>query len=131
MTGLLKLDKGTANLIKIYGGLGLTGDDLEVHANTVDALPKMKMHGNGAIEYYTAAASTVNFIMGASTALTIGFSTPDALVRTVANRNIALLPDGTGKVKFGTKTGTGDVAVDGYVSTLDSAGGAVKLATVA
>ena len=37
----------------------------------------------------------------------------------------------TGYVQFGTKTGTGDVAVDGYVSIKDLAGNIVKLATVA
>ncbi|MCK5504547.1 MAG: hypothetical protein KAJ10_05265 [Thermodesulfovibrionia bacterium] len=37
----------------------------------------------------------------------------------------------TGVLRFGTKTGTGDVAVDGYVSIKDAAGNAVKLATVA
>lgn len=35
-----------------------------------------------------------------------------------------------GNVKFGTKTGTGDVAIDGYVTIKDSLGNTVKLATV-
>jgi len=53
------------------------------------------------------------------------------LMVSVTNGDIMLTPDGTGKVKFGTKTGTGDVAVDGHVDIKDAAGAAVKLATVA
>ena len=41
------------------------------------------------------------------------------------------LSPATGIVRFGTKTGTGDVVVDGHVTIKDSAGNTVKLATVA
>jgi len=37
----------------------------------------------------------------------------------------------TGVVKFGTKTGTGDAALDGYVTIKDAAGNTIKLATTA
>jgi len=42
-----------------------------------------------------------------------------------------ILDPATGVVRFGTKTGTGDAAVDGYVPIKDVAGNSVKLATVA
>jgi hypothetical protein len=45
--------------------------------------------------------------------------------------DIALTPAGTGNVKFGTVVGTGDVAVNGYLTIKDAAGNTVKLATVA
>lgn len=57
--------------------------------------------------------------------------TDDSIIGQTTNNDLFLSPNGTGVLKFGTKTGTGDVAVDGYISIKDSAGNAVKLATVA
>ena len=54
-----------------------------------------------------------------------------AEIQTLNNIDLRLLPHGTGLVRFGTKTATGDVAVDGYVTIKDAAGNTVKLATVA
>ena len=56
-------------------------------------------------------------------AITAGSGTDDLDIR--------FTPAGAGLVRFGTKTGTGDAAVDGYVSIKTSAGVTIKLATVA
>lgn len=47
------------------------------------------------------------------------------------NLDLHLKAKGTGLVRFGTRTGTGDAAINGYVSVKDSTGNVVKLATVA
>lgn len=48
-----------------------------------------------------------------------------------SNADITLIPKGTGKVRFGTKISTGDVAINGYITIKDEAGNTVKLATIA
>ena len=47
------------------------------------------------------------------------------------NIDLSLIPKGTGLVRFGTRIGTGDVAINGYLQIKDNAGNVVKLATVA
>ena len=59
-------------------------------------------------------------------------NSPDMCIAAQAgNFNLFLIPNGTGKVKFGTFTASGDVAVNGSIAILDAAGNARKLATVA
>lgn len=48
-----------------------------------------------------------------------------------SNVDIRLVPKGTGLVRFGSFTSSGDVAVNGYVSIKDSGGTTRKLATIA
>jgi len=59
------------------------------------------------------------------------FVSPDNIIGSQNNRNIWLYPNGTGKVKFGTHTGSGDVACNGSIAILDAAGNARKLMTTA
>jgi hypothetical protein len=47
------------------------------------------------------------------------------------NIDIALFPKGTGLVKYGTYTSTGDVACNGYIEIKDAAGNVRKLMTTA
>jgi hypothetical protein len=46
------------------------------------------------------------------------------------NIDLALTPKGTGNVRFGTHTGTADVAITGYIEVKDSAGNVRKLAVI-
>lgn len=48
-----------------------------------------------------------------------------------SNLDISLIPKGSGYVSMGTKTSTGDAAINGYITIKDAAGNLVKLATVA
>ncbi|MDX3883615.1 MAG: hypothetical protein QHC65_04275 [Sphingomonas sp.] len=48
-----------------------------------------------------------------------------------ANTDIRLSPKGTGRVRFGTWTSSGDAAVNGYIEVKDFAGNIRKLATIA
>ena len=56
----------SANNSKMYGG-GVTGDVLEIHPNTIDATPYIKMNGLLGIELITTAGSYVQFGVYAAT----------------------------------------------------------------
>jgi hypothetical protein len=112
-----------------------TGDVLVIRANGVDVYPKITIEGNANLKLHgVAGGGSIIIYDGAdgvgSFALVGG---ADMQIATVAlsNYNIFLNPNGTGKVKFGTHTGSGDVACNGSIAILDSAGNARKLMTTA
>ena len=47
-----------------------------------------------------------------------------------ANLDFYIIPKGTGKVRFGTYTSTGDVACNGYIEIKDASGTIRKLAVI-
>ena len=115
----------------IYG-IGVTGDYLRLYANQVDANGHLEIYGGSGFYLVLPNGEKVTFKDNTGAEfLDINWVTPDAQIATRTNYNLALLPNGTGKVKFGTFTGSGDVAVNGSISILDSSGSARKLATVA
>ena len=110
-----------------------TGERLTIVANTADVYPEIKLIGAGDMTFSTATTQKV-VIANSGVGAYLGFirTGTDAILNgETANDNIFLSPTGTGKVKFGTFTGSGDVAVNGSISILDSGGSARKLATVA
>ena len=110
-----------------------SGERLTIVPNTVDLYPEIKMIGAGDLTFTTATTQkTVIANSGAGSFLSFIRTGTDAILTgETANDNIYLAPTGTGKVKFGTFTGSGDVAVNGSIAVLDSSGNARKLATVA
>jgi hypothetical protein len=107
-TKVLQLDKGTANLIKIYGG-DTTGDDIRIYANTVDAYPQIQLIGNGGIYYKGNTTSKHLFYSGTTQGVQIGptgeiflleTSTPSAVANYGAiytkNDNNLYFQDGAG-----------------------------------
>jgi len=113
--------------------VGVTGDFLNIYANSVDTKPCIALEGAGSISLISAGAVYFTDTAG-NNFVRIIFSTPDIVIEGdagEANANIFLKPNGTGKLKFGTFTGSGDVAVNGSIAILDSSGNARKLATVA
>ena len=115
----------------IYG-IGVTGDYLRLYANQVDANCHLELFGGSGA--YIVLPNGESFQLkdnAGAEFLKFNWVTPDAQISTLTNYNLALLPQGTGKVKFGTFTGSGDVAINGSISILDSGGSARKLATVA
>ena len=54
LTQLLKLDKGTANAIKLYGGTA-SGDDLYIYANSTDTTPVIQLAGASFLGFNLAA----------------------------------------------------------------------------
>ena len=112
--------------------IGVTGDVLNIYANSTDALPVINLTGNGNIALNLPTGGIVYMQESGNNFIKFQRTSPDAIITSMqANDNIAFVPNGTGKVKFGTFTGSGDVAVNGSISILDSSGNARKLATVA
>jgi len=132
-THSLEIDLATAGRTTIYGG-DTAGDDFYIYANIADATNSLELLGGNdtklraAVDIDLLAAANVNIYGNRKV---VGLGGTLTLEASAANGDILLTPHGTGKARFGTKTGTGDVAVDGYVSIKDAAGAAVKLATVA
>jgi len=78
---------------------------------------------------FAGASTDVNYLEVSSAAAS---SEPSISAKgTDADIDITLVPKGTGLVRFGVFTGSGDVAVNGSVSIRDAAGTIRKLATVA
>jgi len=122
--------KNNSGVTELYGQIA-AGSGLTLIANQTDTEPYLALSGSGTM---TAKATNHYFRVGASLRASVSassFTLTGISLATGTNEDLYLNPNGTGVVKFGTKTGTGDVAVDGYVSIKDAAGNAVKLATVA
>jgi len=110
----------------------------------------IKLNDAGKIEMNGTAPNDVIFFGGSGTGENkyldiVGRDNADANVKRIkirwggtANDEGEIVTDGgdiflnpAGVVKFGTKTGTGDAALDGYVTIKDAAGNTIKLATTA
>jgi len=66
-TRLLRLNKGTANQIKMYGGGGTTGDDLIVFTNIVDTYPRFNLYGNSNFRISVPVGSSMQVYEGSGT----------------------------------------------------------------
>lgn len=82
----------------------------------------------GTIATFTPVTTTVNNfqLVGAAT------GNPPELraIGDDANVSLRLVPKGTGKVRFGTRTASGDVAITGYIEIEDNGGTVRRLAVV-
>ena len=125
------------NVRKVAGGIavdpgGASTEDLTIYPNGADTVAHIKLNGLSSVELHPAAGAGVDIFDYVTQYGSIGYASPDMIITCIiADKNISLVPSGTGKVKFGTFTGSGDVAVNGSISILDSGGSARKLATVA
>ena len=121
---------------KVAGGWsvkppGDTTDDLFLYANRTDARARMILYGNNGV-YVDLGSGTYYTIADAGTGFLGFYRSTDAIIETlVADQHLYLKPNGTGKLKFGTHTGSGDVACNGSIAILDAAGNARKLMTTA
>jgi len=129
MTKMLSISKATANRTDIMGGTA-TGDILKLRCNSVDTRPYVLFNGNGDTLFDTYNGMYIQQ-GGANVLQFVESGTDDTLRGKTANNDLFLDPDGTGVLKFGTHTGSGDVAVNGSIAIKDAAGNARKLATVA
>jgi hypothetical protein len=84
---------------------------------------------SGATQFIVGSvASSVNYINAAGGATG---NAPGLYAQgTDTNVDLALVPQGTGRVRFGTLTATSDVAITGYIEIKDSAGNVRKLAVI-
>jgi len=129
---LLHLDKGTANRIILKGGKGVTGQQLFVYPNLIDTHPRIQMYGTGDFTIYTA--TTTGFKLANSDGDVVYLNYPSAVptIQTdIANKDLQLKANGTGRIRFGTHTGTGDAVSNGSVEIRDEGGTVRKLMTKA
>jgi len=109
-------------------GQGATGTDLKFMANPANARPFIQLLGNDFIFHDITAGNTHQFAVNGEIALAIGdVSTVDGQLITYNNKNIAFVPNGTGKVKFGTYAAGVATESTGYITILDAAGNTRKL----
>ncbi|MFH1593723.1 MAG: hypothetical protein ABID09_03380 [Candidatus Omnitrophota bacterium] len=131
-THSLEIDLATASKAKIYGG-DAVGDDTILYANSAEATARVEINGGGQVEVYATQQNVIStggiklYTSGA-----IGTSGAiDLILTPTVNQDVFLNPTGTGRVKFGTVVGTGDVVSNGHILIQDAAGNSVKLMTTA
>lgn len=106
-----------------------TGDDLNIYANQIDTTTKITLEGGGNLNL--VPNSNILFASWNGYYFTFYGDATNSDIMTIANQNIRLLPHGTGKVAFGTHTGSGDVACNGSIAILDGGGTPRKIMTTA
>jgi len=65
LTKLLQLDKATANQTTIEGQ-GISGDNVQISANTIDTYPKLVLNGLAEIDLMVPAGQNVRVMTGGS-----------------------------------------------------------------
>jgi hypothetical protein len=111
----------------IYG-IGVTGDYLRLYANQVDGNCRLEMYGGAGFYLVVPNGEKVTFKDNTGAEfLDINWVTPDAQLSTRTNYNLALLPQGTGKVKFGSYVPGAKTDSTGYIEILDSGGTSRRL----
>lgn len=92
----------------------VTTDDLQIVANIVDGISYITLYGLGNIKLRHGNGAQIVL----TDSLEYGYfqyTTPDFIIKSATDKNISLVPQGTGKVKFGAFTASGDVAVNGLM----------------
>ena len=127
----LIFDVSTAGTGRIYGGDD-TGDNLTIFANSTDTYPYIALVGNGNINIQVPAGQYTNIYEGGTKIFYLGESGGDARIGgSLANSDIAIIPNGTGLVKFGTYAALSGESIAGYITIKDAGGTDRKLAVVA
>lgn len=120
----------SAGYCTLYAPQTATTEDVIIRPNTIDAYPYLRLNGAGSVD--VSLFDVLNVKVGVTTRLLFGYTNPDCILACgEANDNIWLQTSGTGKVRFGTHAATGDVACNGNIPFLDSAGNARKMMTTA
>jgi hypothetical protein len=122
--------KKVAGAYKIYPPSDQVTDKLYIYPNLPSTDHYICIDPPTRIELVSQGGIRISASWGVGL-LDISASGNDNIIETTANKNIWLKPDGTGKIKFGTTTATGDVACNGHHDILDNAGNLVKLMTTA
>ena len=112
----------------VYPSGSSTGDTLTIKSNPTDANPRIYMAGNGAITVLFPNGQGLAFYDATgSDYLKINWVTPDVQLSTYTNYNLSLLPQGTGRVKFGSYVAGAKTDSTGYIEILDSGGTSRRL----
>jgi hypothetical protein len=126
------------NVRKIAGGysiypVGETTDDLTIFANPINIYPFIRLEGNAGIAMTVAGANVLRIdstTLG-SYIVAISYDGTDCIIKSASDKDLLLQTQGTGLVKFGTRTAGGDTVSNGYITIKDAAGNTVKLMTTA
>lgn len=128
----------TVNRVELAGSA--TGSAVRVVANGDDTnldirleakgtgVAEMRARGTRAIRASNPAGTLVNWVDvgGAAASSPPGFTAAGS----DTNIDLALVPKGTGNVRFGTRTANADAAITGYLEIKDSGGTVRKLAII-
>jgi hypothetical protein len=135
----LKLYDTTNEFMNIYLGVtdsnieggDATGDDLYLSANSVDTFPMIEMHGNGGINYKMATGCGLWVYNATTNFMYFEYTGSIATIGTFSNGDLQFIPNGSGKVRFGTYAALGGKALAGYIEIKDQAGNTRYLGCVA
>jgi hypothetical protein len=136
----LRVPQGTSggNYVQIQGRAAGTGPDVSAQGVDTNIALRLYSKGTGSIEVvpggslraarFNPVASSVNYHDFYPSAT----GQPLQLLANGADTNIDIrfVPKGTGRVRFGTHTGTADTAVSGYIEIVDGGGTVRKLAVI-
>lgn len=129
---LLQLDKGTINRVVLKGGKGVTGQQFFIYPNRIDSHPRVQMYGTGDFDIYTATTTGFKTTNSDGTVIYLNYPSSVPTIETcIANKDLQLKANGTGRVRFGVHTGTGDAVSNGSIEVKDEAGNTRKLMTKA
>jgi hypothetical protein len=103
-----------------------TDQDLRIYAKGTGGVEIR--NGNGRVIRCAAPASSVNYITANASAS--GSAVSMAANGSDADVDFQLTPRGAGRVRFGTRTASGDVPVTGYIEIKDAGGNIRRLAVV-
>ena len=108
-----------ANVTTIEGG-AVSGDDLVLKGSSANPYAKIVLKGNGSIDMYHANANVVNFYEHTTA---YGYVKEDTQfsIGSQGNRDIFLVPHGSGLVKFGTYAAS-TITHTGYITMKDASG---------
>jgi hypothetical protein len=140
-TNEFRLFDDTTRYLTVYLGAGnetfiegtnVAGGDIRVVSNSSDGTSYIRC--NGASNFVLAApdGSGVDIYSGANKIFDFDYSGTDARITTAGtNFNVALIPNGSGLVKFGTYGAITTETNQGFITILDAAGNSRKLCVVA
>jgi hypothetical protein len=117
----------TGSAVRVIANGDDTNLDIQVNAKGTGSVD-LRSQGTRAIRATNPSGTLVNWVDvgGAATGAPPGFSA----VGSDTNVSLKLVPKGTGKVRFGTRTATGDVAITGYIEIEDAGGTVRRLAVI-
>lgn len=113
---------------------GVGTDDFYIYPNTVDVRPAIILYGAGNFDLYTATAYPIRVYDNATNVAQWVYEAANnqyKIISMVDAKDLYLATTGTGVLKFGTHTGSGDVVCNGSIAIKDAAGNARKLMTTA
>lgn len=125
------------NYVQVTGSS--TGNSPTISAQGSDSSINFILATKGTGDFVVLANSGYPFVVGGAASVVnyvrvVGGATGSAPVLFAlgsdTNIDLTLTPKGTGKVRFGTHTGTADTAVSGYIEIKDSGGTVRKLAVI-